>query len=241
VLFYREGQSVAQVAALLGLTEDATKQRLSRARTRLRADLAEKLGLALERTAPGSAFTAAVAAGLTTSASSSAAAAIAVGVESGAAASGSGAKAATAAGLGAVKASAAAALGASTGLLGVLVGFRHYWRRARDDEERRGIKRMAIMNLAAVLALSATVLWTSRQPSEVAGDAAIAVFLAVMGWINLVWLPRSVIARRLADERASDPLDAPRRQRRERVLGVVGFCLGEAVVLISLASHLVAR
>jgi RNA polymerase sigma factor (sigma-70 family) len=56
VLFYREGHSVAQVASLLGLTEDTVKQRLSWARVRLRQSLLEKFGEAAATTAPGAAF-----------------------------------------------------------------------------------------------------------------------------------------------------------------------------------------
>jgi DNA-directed RNA polymerase specialized sigma24 family protein len=39
VLYYREGRSASQVASLLGLSEDAVWQRLSRARAQLRDDL----------------------------------------------------------------------------------------------------------------------------------------------------------------------------------------------------------
>jgi hypothetical protein len=59
-LFYSEGRSVRQVADLLGMREDAVKQRLARARARLREAMMERLGRTLQRTAPGAAFTAAV-------------------------------------------------------------------------------------------------------------------------------------------------------------------------------------
>jgi len=58
ILYYREGQSVAQVAALLGLSEAATKKRLSRTRETLRETVLEKVGDLLGRTAPVAAFTA---------------------------------------------------------------------------------------------------------------------------------------------------------------------------------------
>ncbi len=61
-LFYRENCSVEHVARLLDLSEAAVKQRLSRARARLRADLAARFGKVLARTAPGSALAAAIAA-----------------------------------------------------------------------------------------------------------------------------------------------------------------------------------
>src|SRR5215218_3763089 len=55
-LFYREGRSVAQVAVLLELSEEAVRQRLSRARARLRAGLLERFGELLERSGPDARF-----------------------------------------------------------------------------------------------------------------------------------------------------------------------------------------
>src|SRR4030095_2157712 len=60
-LFYREGQSVTQVASLLDLSEAAVRQRLPRARLRLRDELLDRFGRDLVVTAPGSAFVASVA------------------------------------------------------------------------------------------------------------------------------------------------------------------------------------
>ena len=59
-LYYLEGHSAAQVARLLGLREEAVHQRLSRARSRLRADVLARFGEVLTKAAPGAAFTAAV-------------------------------------------------------------------------------------------------------------------------------------------------------------------------------------
>ncbi|HEY2513969.1 MAG TPA: sigma-70 family RNA polymerase sigma factor, partial [Polyangiaceae bacterium] len=63
-LFYREGQSVRQVAELLGLSEDTAKKRLSRARSRLREDVEARFAQAAERTSPPASFTHAVIAAL---------------------------------------------------------------------------------------------------------------------------------------------------------------------------------
>ena len=63
-LFYREGQSVAQVAELLDLTEAAVRKRLSRARQSLRAAVLERVGETLKTSAPGAAFTAGILAAL---------------------------------------------------------------------------------------------------------------------------------------------------------------------------------
>ena len=56
VLFYRQDQSIEQVAAALELSEDAVKQRLSRGRKLLQEDVQAFVEGALRRTAPGQAF-----------------------------------------------------------------------------------------------------------------------------------------------------------------------------------------
>src|SRR5690606_24975753 len=60
VLYYREGRSVRQTAELLGIGEDAVKQRLARARSRVRDLMLDGAGRTLSRTAPGAAFVAGV-------------------------------------------------------------------------------------------------------------------------------------------------------------------------------------
>jgi len=60
ILFYRENQSVERVAAALELSEDAVKQRLARGRKLLQDQVAAFVEGALQRTAPGEAFTTSV-------------------------------------------------------------------------------------------------------------------------------------------------------------------------------------
>lgn len=60
ILFHRENQSVAQVAALLDLSEDVVKQRLVRGRKLLQSEVEAMVEGALRRTAPGAVFTASV-------------------------------------------------------------------------------------------------------------------------------------------------------------------------------------
>lgn len=60
ILFYREEQSAERVAAELGLSPDATRQRLSRGRALLRQQVAALVETALARSAPGRAFTTSV-------------------------------------------------------------------------------------------------------------------------------------------------------------------------------------
>src|SRR5688572_18487673 len=64
VLFYREHQSIQQVAEALELTEDTVKQRLSRGRKLLHAEVVSFVEGALARTNPGKAFTVGVLAAL---------------------------------------------------------------------------------------------------------------------------------------------------------------------------------
>ena len=60
VLFYRNGQSIREVAAALDLSEDCIKQRLSRGRELLRQEVALLIEDTLEATLPGPAFTAGI-------------------------------------------------------------------------------------------------------------------------------------------------------------------------------------
>ena len=60
ILFYREGQSIAQVAEALDVSEDVVKKRLSRARERIRQSVESALGAALVATIPTGDFSASV-------------------------------------------------------------------------------------------------------------------------------------------------------------------------------------
>ncbi|HVV02553.1 MAG TPA: sigma-70 family RNA polymerase sigma factor [Verrucomicrobiae bacterium] len=57
ILFYREHESIGQVAAILGMSEGAARQRLSRGRKLLHERVLAFVEGALEQTAPGPAFT----------------------------------------------------------------------------------------------------------------------------------------------------------------------------------------
>ncbi len=67
ILFYRENQSVSQVAAALELTEDTVKQRLSRGRKLLQEEVQTFVEKTLRRTAPSQNFSGLVLAALPTS------------------------------------------------------------------------------------------------------------------------------------------------------------------------------
>jgi RNA polymerase sigma factor (sigma-70 family) len=130
VLFYREHQSVENVAAALDLSEDAVKQRLSRGRRLLHEQVMAFVEGALERTSPGKAFTIGVLAALPAFAISARAAG---GVA--AAQGGTAAKAAAISGL------SGAILAPTLGFLGNYFAYRRGMDGAQSGDERDYIKR----------------------------------------------------------------------------------------------------
>lgn len=66
ILFYRQDQSIERVAAILDLSEDAVRQRLSRGRKLLSERVTTVVEAALQRTAPGPAFALSVVSALPT-------------------------------------------------------------------------------------------------------------------------------------------------------------------------------
>jgi RNA polymerase sigma factor (sigma-70 family) len=232
-LYYREGRSVAQVAGLIGLSDVAVKKRLSRARELLRADVLDRLGEAVTRSAPAAAFTAAVLGAITAGAPATASAAL-LG-KTGGALGGVGKAGALLAKAGGV--SLAAKLlgvlggvvgGALGGALGVIGGVRKIARRARDDEERRALARFTIVNVAAVIvgALAMPLghaLWPGG-PGLFAGFSSMWIVITLS---YTLWLPR-ITARRHALERAEDP-HAAARQRREARLSMIALAFGSLV------------
>ena len=203
ILFYREDQSVAEVAGALVLSEDAVKQRLSRGRGMLREQVAELVEGGLRRSRPGRRFTVTVMAGL---------AAHAAGAKTALAGAGAGA------GAGAWKAAAGAAGagGALGGLLGTLGGLLGGWlgtwvpaqaaptRRERDAILRAG-RRMLLVSVVFIAALFGLIYAFAGKPSYL---------IAWGGWMVAFWAYIAVECVRLAREvkriRAEqDPDDLP--------------------------------
>jgi RNA polymerase sigma factor (sigma-70 family) len=154
VLFYREQQSVAEVATQLELSEEAVKQRLSRGRAMLRAELAAVVESALTRTRPNAAFTASVLVALGFASAPPVSAAVAAGVVAG--------KGAATVGKGAL---AGAGLGAIVGpVVGVLIGLfssKAAALTARSPQERKCIlgyaRRIVVFCFAMSVALAAVL------------------------------------------------------------------------------------
>jgi len=215
-LYYREGQSARQVADLLGLREDAVKQRLSRARQRLRASLLDEVGETLRVTAPGAAFTAGVMA-LTVAAPSTAAAA-GIGV-SASGVFGTSVLAKVAMALG------GAGAGIAGGVAGVLFGTSRLRRQARDEREHAALVRFTWVTVTTVViaGLSIPLGWLATQ-SPWAPVASYFGLLAALGVLYAGWLPR-IVARRLEAELREDS-SAAARHRRDRWLCVLGYVAG---------------
>ncbi len=140
ILFYREHQSIERVAEQLELSEDAVKQRLSRGRNLLREQVLAFVESALERTAPGKAFTLGVIAALPVFATSASAATVGATAAKGS----SLAKAAAAAGW------AGAILGPLVGILGGWLGTKLSIENTRSPRERQFMVRVAKWTWALV-------------------------------------------------------------------------------------------
>ncbi len=219
LLFYREGQSIRRVAALLELSEAAVKKRLSRARATMRSDVAERFAEHVRDSAPKAAFTAAVMIAVSVGAPTVASAA---GVAAGAS------KAAKAFAWG------PALAGPLLGIGGVLAGMRVPMRRARTDAERRALRRVTVAAIVHIAVWAAVVPRLRGHP--VGLWTWFALLIGGFAAIHLVWV-RRIIAPRQAAERREDPTAAA-RQRMEHRLGYLGL-IGGAVaggIAIALAS-----
>jgi RNA polymerase sigma factor (sigma-70 family) len=135
VLFYRQQQSVKQVASDMGLSEEAVKQRLSRGRQMLKAEVAGMVEDVIGRSGPKKAFAVAVVAALPALAPQAASAAVAAVAAKGSPA----AKAVFATGL------AGAVLGPLLGLLGGVIGTWASISNTNSARERRFMIRMSIL------------------------------------------------------------------------------------------------
>jgi len=160
VLFYREQQSVKQVAAGLGLSADVARQRLSRGRKLLKAEVATLVEDVLGRTGPKKAFTIAVIAALPALAPQAASAAIMSVAAKGSVAS----KLASALGF------VGAVLGPLLGLLGSIIGIRASVINTKSPREHEFMKKRAYLavlyclgGIATILILCWTVPWL-RSP-----------------------------------------------------------------------------
>jgi RNA polymerase sigma factor (sigma-70 family) len=208
VLFYREGQSVAEVAAALDLSEDAVKQRLSRGRSMLRERVAAVVEGTLRRTRPGRTFTVAVMAGLTT---------LSAGAKTALAGAGP-------VGAGAVTAASAGVIG---GVFGSLVGLAGGWlgswlpaqvaptRGERDYLLRTG-RRMFLVSLVFVLLLVVPALVLVGRFPVAYFLIYLATWFVVFGaYVTVESLRMARGVMRLREQGPGELNDAPLRARVE--------------------------
>lgn len=217
LLYYREGQSSRQVAALLGLSDAAVRKRLSRARQDLREDLLQRFGEFARSSAPGAAFTAVIATALTVASPPAAAAGI---LTVGAAV---GAKT-----FGKILLGAAGSIGLAmvAAFAGIYLGLRKQLPGAIDDAERRQLIHSAVINALASIGFVAAMLLVARLTTGwLPAVLATLGFMAVIFYQTLVVQPRA-LARRHAMEAARDPIAATRKRRRERIVGWIGIAVG---------------
>lgn len=232
LLFYREDQSVRQVAALLDVSEDAVKQRLSRARAALRKDLLETLATTLRRTAPGSSFTAAVAMAISASAPPAAAAAATTGSLAGPSASATAGFSKLAAALG------WAAPGALASVAAMLHGGRTAARNALDEDERRQWRLHTwTMVVLGTLVWGLLPVWWQLLPRPWGYVIPLVAFMLLIIVLHHVWAPR-IVQRRHDMEMRIDPARARAARARERRARMVGWSVGLFFALLGLAAAL---
>jgi len=178
ILFYREHQSVEAVAQNLELNEDAVKQRLSRGRKLLQAQVLAFVEGALERTNPGKVFTLAVLAALS-SLTISAKAARTAAVGATAVKGGAAAKAAAAGGLfGAIAAPLIVFFGNYAGYRMSLAAAHSDGERARIKTAYRGLLVFVLGYNALFFALIFWGYWHQRDGALLFGRLIVALVVA---------------------------------------------------------------
>ncbi len=183
VLFYREQQSVANVAEKLELTEDAVKQRLARGRRLLTEEVAAFVEETLARSNPGKAFTLGVLAALPVFSTSVKAASIGAAAAQGSIA----AKAAASLGM------FGAIAGPIMGILGSFMGTRLSLDGAQSERERRFVARWAWITWISIILFNAVLVggglllgrYWNTHPALLAGGLmgfvfAYGIFVGVM-------------------------------------------------------------
>jgi RNA polymerase sigma factor (sigma-70 family) len=196
VLYYREDNSTRRVAELIGMSEEAVRQRLSRARSKIRDEMLHRFGGALIRSAPGAAFTTVVWSAVTTNAPSASAAVAATGKAVG----GKAFSSLAILGKGMVP-------GALAGVAGILMGFTHL-DPPFDDQEERALRAFRIIAIWVVLlfnaAFAAAVLLGAGR------SVLLPIFVGYVGTVLVLYLGwlRRILTRRLEWERTVNPSGA---------------------------------
>ena len=181
VLFYREHQSVAEVASGLDLSEEVVKQRLSRGRTMLREEMAAVVESTLTRTRPTAVFTAGVLAALPLALAPAANASAAVGAVSGKTLAGASKGALGSLGLGAI-------LGPVTGLFIGLFSTKAAASTARSEPERVCITRHARRIVLFCWVMSIGLVLTLSQVGKLFPASPVWVVCGIFAWVGALVL-----------------------------------------------------
>lgn len=203
VLFYREGQSIREVASALDVSEDTVRQRLSRGRAMLRTEVTRMVEDSLQGPGPGPLVVAGIMAGIAATGSHAAAAGTLA-----ATAAKSGVTLSTGGLIGAL---GGAILGPIIGIAGGILGARASLRQARSPEERDEIKRLIVRTLILVavwlVGLSAIIgAGISRiLGTEVAMMAGGALLIAYLGALFALIFRAQARIRELRPEPATPP------------------------------------
>ena len=234
LLYYREGQSSQQVAALLGLSDAAVRKRLSRARGIVREEMLRRFGDFARSTAPGAAFAMVVVGGLVGAVpAASAATVIGSGLLGG--------------GLGKLGGSGLTAGGVSGGVAGGsvgvmienatqnsfdtwgmiggtiggticgLVGYALTWwyltRFCQSAGDRRQVKRFMLLNSATGAAWLLLLMLSSLLVSQLSVVAVFVIGMALINYQYLVMLPP------IMDPMLAHPANARRRRGYQYFMG----------------------
>jgi RNA polymerase sigma factor (sigma-70 family) len=175
VLFYREEQSVAEVALKLDLTEDTVKQRLSRGRAMLREEMAALVESTLTRTRPGTAFTVGVLVALPMISASTASAALTAGAAVGTSAGTAGKGFLAKLGFGALG-------GPVIGLICAYFGAKAAASLARSVPERNCIFRYSGSMIAFCFVMSIGLVAVLSQAGKLYSPTAGSILLGVSAW-----------------------------------------------------------
>jgi len=226
------------VAELLGMQDAAVRKRLSRARMSLREDLLKRLGEFARATAPTVAFTALILAGLSTTQTAAAAGVGAAPLAGKLAALKSGQLAGMfgRAEIGSVLARGGASrlmIGAIGGMVFVLIlgvatvffGVRRHWITSSDEQERRELAWFAATGILVVLVFTSLMGAAVLSGSGLLPSLSLVGMMALLGGMNLVWLPR-ILRRRHEREAERDPVTASFNRRAERRMAWAGFVIG---------------
>jgi RNA polymerase sigma factor (sigma-70 family) len=212
VLYYREGSSSRHVAELLGISDAAVRQRLSRGRALVREELLQRFGRTLMRTAPGAAFASAIAGAMTFAAPTASAAVIAA---SGGSVFGKVAGATVA---------KATLLGGILGWVGVVMGM-HYLQPFFDEQEERELRTFRNLVLAIVTIGGIAVTLTMHRAMLLL-IAVQSMYLAI-GYLYAFRLPK-ILDRRMAWERSVNP-ELAKQNRRQWMWATIGRAVGAAI------------